>query len=59
MSWAVVLSLLENTDNVSSHPDKVKLAANQTMEEVSSYFVELTKAYKSFVTIHYRFPAAP
>lgn len=30
-----------------SHPDKVKLAENQTMEEVESYFVELTKAYKS------------
>ncbi|KZV63236.1 hypothetical protein PENSPDRAFT_657466 [Peniophora sp. CONT] len=29
------------------HPDKVKLAVNQTIEEVSSYFVDLTKAYKS------------
>lgn len=29
------------------HPDKVKLVANQTMEMVESYFVELTKAYKS------------
>ncbi|KAI0029685.1 Sec63 Brl domain-containing protein [Vararia minispora EC-137] len=29
------------------HPDKVKLAVNQTMEEVSAYFVELTKAYKA------------
>ena len=29
------------------HPDKVKLAANQTMEMVEAYFVELTKAYKS------------
>lgn len=29
------------------HPDKVKLAANQTIEAVEAYFVELTKAYKS------------
>ncbi|KAH8118300.1 Sec63 Brl domain-containing protein [Phellopilus nigrolimitatus] len=29
------------------HPDKVKLAANQTVEAVEAYFVELTKAYKS------------
>ncbi|KZT21226.1 DnaJ-domain-containing protein [Neolentinus lepideus HHB14362 ss-1] len=29
------------------HPDKVKLAVNQTMEEVEAKFVELTKAYKS------------
>ncbi|KAL5530223.1 SEC63 [Sanghuangporus sanghuang] len=29
------------------HPDKVKLDANQTMEMVEAYFVEITKAYKS------------
>lgn len=29
------------------HPDKVKLAANQTAEAVAEYFIELTKAYKS------------
>ena len=29
------------------HPDKVRLAVNQTLEEVESYFVEITKAYKS------------
>lgn len=29
------------------HPDKVKLVANQTMESVEAYFVDLTKAYKS------------
>ncbi|TFK45466.1 DnaJ-domain-containing protein [Heliocybe sulcata] len=29
------------------HPDKVKLAVNQTMEQVESKFVELTKAYKA------------
>ncbi|EJD01240.1 uncharacterized protein FOMMEDRAFT_126005 [Fomitiporia mediterranea MF3/22] len=29
------------------HPDKVKLVANQTMEMVEAYFVEITKAYKS------------
>ncbi|KAF8603419.1 hypothetical protein BDV93DRAFT_544628 [Ceratobasidium sp. AG-I] len=33
--------------SVKFHPDKVKLAVNQTMESVSSHFVELTKAYKS------------
>lgn len=30
-----------------SHPDKVKLAVNQTIEDVSNYFVDLTKAYKA------------
>lgn len=29
------------------HPDKVRLAINQTRESVEAYFVELTKAYKS------------
>ncbi|EJD35962.1 hypothetical protein AURDEDRAFT_147310, partial [Auricularia subglabra TFB-10046 SS5] len=29
------------------HPDKVKLAINETMEMVSARFVEITKAYKS------------
>ncbi|KAI5125002.1 hypothetical protein M0805_007426 [Coniferiporia weirii] len=29
------------------HPDKVKLAVNQTVEAAETYFVELTKAYKS------------
>ncbi|KAF9649601.1 DnaJ-domain-containing protein [Thelephora ganbajun] len=29
------------------HPDKVKLAINQTVEEVAAKFVEITKAYKS------------
>lgn len=29
------------------HPDKVKLAINQTVEQVEAYFVDLTKAYKS------------
>ncbi|KAG8740640.1 secretory subunit [Ceratobasidium sp. 414] len=33
--------------SVKFHPDKVKLAVNQTMDEVSAHFVELTKAYKS------------
>src|ERR1700733_9786682 len=32
---------------LASHPDKVKLAVNQTMEDVSNYFVDLTKAYKA------------
>jgi translocation protein SEC63 len=29
------------------HPDKVKLAVNQTLEEANEYFVQITKAYKS------------
>ncbi|KAI0706889.1 Sec63 Brl domain-containing protein [Cerioporus squamosus] len=29
------------------HPDKVKLAINETMEAVEAHFVEITKAYKS------------
>ena len=29
------------------HPDKVKLAINQTREEADNFFVSLTKAYKS------------
>jgi translocation protein SEC63 len=32
---------------VISHPDKVKPSANETMEQISDRFVELTKAYKS------------
>lgn len=34
-----------------SHPDKVKLAVNETMEAVEAKFVEITKAYKSCVEI--------
>lgn len=30
-----------------SHPDKVKLGINETMEMVEAKFVEITKAYKS------------
>lgn len=29
------------------HPDKLKLQANQTLEEVNEHFVNLTKAYKA------------
>jgi translocation protein SEC63 len=32
---------------ISSHPDKVQLADNQTKEEAESKYVELTKAYKA------------
>lgn len=32
---------------LASHPDKVKLAINQTIEDVSNHFVDLTKAYKA------------
>lgn len=31
----------------SSHPDKVRLAENQTKEDAESHFVNLTKAYKA------------
>lgn len=30
-----------------SHPDKIKLAENQTKEDADAKFVELTKAYKA------------
>ncbi|KAF8306252.1 hypothetical protein DL93DRAFT_2065614 [Clavulina sp. PMI_390] len=33
--------------SIKFHPDKVKLAINQTIEEVSNHFVDLTKAYKA------------
>ena len=35
--------------SLHSHPDKVKLAINQTMDEVAAKFVKITKAYKSSV----------
>lgn len=31
----------------SSHPDKVKLGANDTFESIQEHFVNITKAYKS------------
>jgi len=34
-------------NHVASHPDKIKASDNQTKEEAESYFVEITKAYKS------------
>jgi len=39
----------ETIDPPRSHPDKVRLAINQTAEEVAAKFVEITKAYKSSV----------
>ena len=30
-----------------SHPDKVKLTVNKTIEDVSAHFVNITKAYKA------------
>ena len=33
-----------------SHPDKVKLTANLTIEAVEARFVEITKAYKAYVS---------
>jgi translocation protein SEC63 len=32
---------------IFSHPDKIKLAENQTQEEADAKFVDLTKAYKA------------
>ena len=43
-------------DFLRSHPDKVKLAINQTADEVAAKFVEITKAYKSSVGL---FPPCP
>ena len=37
-------------DTLYSHPDKVKLGVNDTVEAVEAKFVELTKAYKAYVT---------
>lgn len=34
---------------VSSHPDKVKISANDTIESIANKFVDITKAYKSCV----------
>lgn len=39
---------------MNSHPDKVKLGVNDTMEAVEAHFVEITKAYKAYV--HVDFP---
>jgi len=38
---------MANSSYHFSHPDKIKLAENQTQEDADSRFVELTKAYKS------------
>ena len=35
--------------SLHNHPDKVKLAINQTVDEVAAKFVEIVKAYKSSV----------
>lgn len=47
------VSLVTSWTNLTlySHPDKVKLAVNETMEAVEAKFVEITKAYKSCVEI--------
>lgn len=37
----------DRADMPNSHPDKLRLADNQTKEEADAHFVELTKAYKS------------
>ncbi|ORY81478.1 Sec63 Brl domain-domain-containing protein [Protomyces lactucae-debilis] len=33
--------------SIKFHPDKVRLAVNQTLEEVQNQFVDITKAYKA------------
>lgn len=34
-----------------SHPDKVKISGNDTMDTIANKFVEITKAYKSYVSL--------
>lgn len=43
---------------MGSHPDKVKLTANETMESIQEHFVNITKAYKSSVVSFIAIPAA-
>ena len=42
--------VLSELTTCNSHPDKVKLAVNQTMEMVEAHFVEITKAYKAYAS---------
>jgi hypothetical protein len=42
-------------DSSGSHPDKVKVTANETFELIQEHFVNITKAYKSCVVS----PTAP
>jgi len=44
VSW---LSAVGSGRLIASHPDKIKLSENQTMEDAEAKYVELTKAYKS------------
>lgn len=37
---------------VLSHPDKVKATVNETVEDIANRFVDITKAYKSYVACH-------
>ncbi len=48
-SWHVGEDIKSHYKKLSRkfHPDKVKLAINQTVEQVEAHFVDLTKAYKS------------
>lgn len=36
-----------------SHPDKVKLSGNDTVDTIANKFVEITKAYKSYVPLFF------
>jgi len=40
---------MESNLIVLSHPDKVKATINETVEDIANRFVDITKAYKSYV----------
>lgn len=39
---------------ILSHPDKVKATINETVEDIANRFVDITKAYKSYVVCRIR-----
>lgn len=39
---------------IFSHPDKVKATINETVEDIANRFVDITKAYKSYVVCQCR-----
>lgn len=50
MYFESVTSIPTPLNHLFSHPDKVKLTVNMTMDAVEARFVEITKAYKAYVT---------
>jgi translocation protein SEC63 len=46
---AVLFFTVPASNASHSHPDKLKLAENQTKEQADEHFVNLTKAYKTCV----------